>query len=213
MVSAPETIALSQDKLAFTRHCLDQGFAAAELLPNPTPADLPLFARPRRGAGGRGAARIDDAETLARLTPREDWVIQRLIKAPEFTIDLFADFDGRVLSIVPRQRLRVAAGESVVGVTVEAPVLLDRAAALAQSLGLIGHNTLQCFWDGAEPLWIEVNPRFGGGAALGFAAGADTPAMLLRLLAGERLEPRIGDYERGLYLYRYSTDHFAREAA
>ena len=61
--------------------------------------------------------------------------------------------------------------------------------------------------------WIEINPRYGGGAALGFAAGADTPSLLVRLAAGERLAPRIGAYERGLYLFRYGADHFAREAA
>lgn len=212
-VASPETVALCQDKHAFTEHCLEHGFATAAVIHDPAQARFPLFARPRTGAGGRGAGRIDDEAALSRLNPWTDFVVQALVEQPEFTLDLFADLDGQVLSVVPRRRLRVAAGESVVGVTVEAPILIARATALAESLRLVGHNTLQCFWDGDEPLWIEVNPRFGGGAALGFAAGADTPAMLVKSLAGGPVAPRLGDYERGLYLYRYSADLFVREAA
>ena len=213
MVAPPSVIAVCQDKLAFADACAASGFAVAEVLREPARARFPLFARPRRGAGGRDAGRIDDAAALARLTPFSNFIVQAFVDAPEYTIDLFADFAGQVLTVAPRQRLRVAAGESVVGVTVEAPWLIERAVALARSLGLVGHNTLQCFCDGGEPCWIENNPRYGGGAALGFAAGADTPSLLVRLAAGERLAPRIGAYERGLYLFRYGADHFAREAA
>lgn len=213
MVAAPGAIELCQDKRAFVDHCRAGGFATPETLSDPSRARFPLFVRPRRGAGGRGAGRIDHQAALGALAPFDDWLVQALVEAPEYTIDLFADFAGRALSVVPRRRLRVAAGESVVGATVEAPILIERSVALAASLGLVGHNTLQCFWDGGEPLWIEVNPRFGGGAALGFAAGADTPALLLRLLAGQAVEPRLGEYERGLQLFRYSVDHFRREQA
>ena len=213
MIAGPAVIELCQDKRAFAQHCLAAGFAVAEVAPTLEAVRLPAFARPRRGAGGRGAGRIGDAVALARLEPWDDWIVQPIVEAPEHTIDLFAGFDGEVLSVTPRRRLRVAAGESVVGVTVEAPRLIERAVDLARSLGLVGHNTRQAFWDGGEPLWIEVNPRYGGGAALGFAAGADSPAMLVKLASGETVTPRIGIYERGLYLYRYSVDYFARDAA
>ena len=133
--------------------------------------------------------------------------------AGPYTLDLLADLTGRVVSVVPRQRLRVVSGESVVGRTVEAPVLVDRAVALSTSLGLVGHNTLQCFFEDAEPLWIEVNPRFGGGAALGFAAGVDTPRLLVEWLQGAPVVPRLGQYERGLTMYRYSTDLYVRGEA
>lgn len=213
MVASPATIGLCQDKWAFVQHCQRAGFGVPyTLAPDEVASAYPLYARPRTGSGGRGAGQVADAAALAALAPREDWLVQQHIDWPEYTLDLFADLGGRVLSVVPRQRLRVVAGESVVGVTVEAPMLVEHAASLAASLGLVGHNTLQCFWNGAEPLWIEVNPRYGGGAALGFAAGADTPAWLLQCVAGQAPASRLGEYERGLYLYRYSTDHFCREA-
>lgn len=212
-VSAVPAIAICQDKLHFIDHCHAHGFSVPKTLRTLGAAGkFPLYARPRIGSGGRGAGAISSAQQLAALEPWDDWLVQELIDAPEFTLDLFADLQGRVLSVVPRQRLRVQFGESTVAVTVDAPYLIERAAALAQSLGLVGHNTLQCFMVDVEPLWIEINPRFGGGAALGFAAGAHTPRLLLQLLAGERLEPRLGCYERDLYMYRYSCDHYVRGA-
>lgn len=213
MVATNETIQLCQDKHAFVQHCEAHGYAVPRVMSkSESELPFPLFARPRVGSGGRGAGRIDNVSALERLTPWEDWLVQVLINQPEYTLDVFADLSGEVLSVVPRQRLRVVAGESVVGVTVLAPTLIERAVELSNSLGLVGHNTLQCFFDGGEPLWIEVNPRFGGGAALSFAAGANTPDMLVRLVAGEAVPSRLGDYEKDLYLYRYSTDLFVRRA-
>lgn len=213
MVADPDVIELCQDKLAFTQFCDAAGFKVPSTVTRIEDAvHFPLFARPRMGAGGRGAGQINDAAALNHLVPWDDWLVQTKLDLPEFTLDLFADLHGKVISVIPRQRLRVAAGESVVGVTVDAPYLVQRAANLAERLGLIVHNTLQCFWDGLEPTWIEINPRFGGGAALGFAAGADTPAMLLDLIAGKVIPPQLGHYERDLYLFRHSTDLMVRGA-
>ena len=87
-------------------------------------------------------------------------------------MDLLADFEGRVISAVPRLRQLVVAGESYVSRTVNEPVLMTASAGLAMELHLVGHNTIQCFWDGKQVKFIEVNPRFGGAAALGSPQGS-----------------------------------------
>ena len=56
--------------------------------------------------------------------------------------------------------------------------------------------------------FIEVNPRFGGGAHLGFAAGAPTPLFLVKLLKGEILKPRIGKFKDNYFMLRYTEDMF-----
>lgn len=38
-----------------------------------------------------------------------------------------------------------------------------------------------------DDYYIEINPRFGGGAPLSMKAGADSAEALLRLLNGEKL--------------------------
>ena len=76
------------------------------------------------------------------------------------------------------------------------------------ALGLTGHATVQAFDREGEVLFIEVNPRYGGGAALGFAAGARSPEAAVRQARGERLVPRLDDYEVDLTMLRFTDDRF-----
>ena len=124
------------------------------------------------------------------------------------TIDLFADFSGNIISVVPRQRILVVGGESYVSCTVKNPRLRDEAIRLSRALGLEGHNTIQCFLHEGRVKFIEVNARYGGAAALGFAAGANTPRDLVRLVQGKEVAPHIDDFRDGLYMLRYTEDRF-----
>lgn len=209
MVSDPEAVRVCQDKLEFARFC------KAQLIETPTlyegaPPCFPVFVKPRVGKGGRGTflARSQSELESALAFLRGDAVVQDYVVAPEFTIDLFADFSGTVISAVPRQRLLVVGGESFVSKTVKEPRLRDEAIRLARALQLAGHCTIQCFLDEDIVKFIEVNPRFGGAAALGFAAGVSTPHFLIRLLKGERLQPQLDAFREDLYMLRYTTDMF-----
>lgn len=215
MVSPIEAVRLCQDKRRFADFCLARGFAVPRILEPSAlrdPSDFPVFLRPCRGRGSNGAVRADsraDLETELRRHPGA--LVQKYVSAAEYTVDLFADFDGRVLSAVPRERIRVFGGESFVGMTRRDPALIGEAVRLAEALGLWGHVTIQCFLDGEAVKFIEVNPRFGGGASLGFAAGAPTPLWLVKLLKGERLEPRLGDFRDRYLMLRYTEDLFLSE--
>jgi putative hydrolase of the HAD superfamily len=128
-------------------------------------------------------------------------------------VDLLADFQGRVLSVVPRLRQLVVAGESYVSRTAHAPDLIAETSRLATELHLVGHNTIQCFWNGKQAKFVEVNPRFGGGATLGIAAGADTPAMLIRLTSGETLPAQVGQFQADMVMLRFTEDLFLKASA
>jgi len=45
-------------------------------------------------------------------------------------------------------------------------------------------------------------------ANLGFAAGAFTPRMLVRLVLGREVKPCVGDFKDNLYMLRYTDDIF-----
>ncbi len=212
MVSPAEAVERCLDKRQFLEFCRAHDFGAPAEYSGAGPARFPAFVKPRRGQAGRGAERIDSAEALAgRGFDPETEILQEFVDAPEFTVDVFGDWDGRLISAVPRERVRVAAGESVVGRTVRDDGLAGEAGRLALALGLRGHATVQAFRRGEQVLFIEVNPRFGGGAALGFAAGCPTPEWLVRLERGERIEPRLGRYEAGLWMFRHTADLFRHE--
>jgi carbamoyl-phosphate synthase large subunit len=124
-------------------------------------------------------------------------------------VDLFADLGGNVISAVPRERISIVGGESFVSRTCKDAKVIEASIRLASALRLKGHVTMQCFLDAGVVRWIEVNPRFGGAANLGFAAGADTPRMQIKLLNGESVLPRIGQFIDGLVMLRHTEDIFA----
>jgi len=211
LVPSAETVRICQDKLAFVEFCRTHEFEIPRTYrPDQcSQAEFPLFVKPRSGKGTQGARRVDrEADLREAASDPEHWLIQEFVNCPEYTVDLLADFEARVISAVPRLRQLVVAGESYVSRTVNEPMLIAESARLATELRLVGHNTIQCFWDGQQAKFIEVNPRFGGAAALGIAAGVDTPALLLRLLAGETIRTRLGDFQSDLIMMRFTDDLF-----
>ncbi len=213
MVPQSETVRICSDKLAFISFCREHAFEVPRTFEHEkwNSSDLPLFVKPRFGKGGKGARVVRSEQELHCALNRPDpSIIQEYVDWPEYTVDLLANFEGRVLSVVPRLREMVIAGESYVSRTVNAPELIAESSRLAAALHLVGHNTIQCFWNGERIKFIEINPRFGGAAALSMAAGADTPEMLIRLVKGETVEPCVGQFEGDLTMLRFTEDIFLK---
>jgi carbamoyl-phosphate synthase large subunit len=198
-----------QDKRRFGQAIGAAGLAAIPIS-DPAAAEFPLFVRPATGAGGRGAMRIDSPEALAALGPLGELLVHPFIDAPEYSIDLLMDFSGVALQAVVRERSLVVAGESKITTVVRHPQLEEFALTLGEVLGLVGHNTVQAFDDPARgPLFIEVNPRFGGASNCSIEAGLQSPARILALLAGDDRARARRPIQSGLTMYRYAQDVFA----
>ena len=54
-----------------------------------------------------------------------------------------------------------------------------------------------------EDYYIEINPRYGGGAPLSIKAGADSSDILLKLLHGEKIGYISGAAEDGATYSRF----------
>lgn len=218
LVSSPPFVALSGDKSltqkAFAERGVDvpRGWLPGELGGAALPAKL--FVKPRDGSASRDIYRATP-QTLGDVLPLvPNAIVQEELTGPEITIDALLDFDGRPLHYVPRVRLRTLGGESIQGVTIAADDIggwLERVLGVSAALGARGPITLQAFLTERGPVLIEVNPRFGGGFPLAYAAGGRYPEWLLALLNGEMLEPRLGEYRVGLYMTRYYVEHFTTE--
>jgi carbamoyl-phosphate synthase large subunit len=214
LVSSPASVEACGDKVRFSEAVAAAGLETPRAFPTPEAVELPAFVKPRRGKGGRGARAVATHGELeaALAAAGADAIVQELMVAPEFTIDAFLDLASRPITCVPRERIQVVAGESVVARTVRDPELVAATLQLCTSLGLVGHLTIQAFRTPTRIAFIEINPRYGGAANLGFAAGARTPELALRLARGEALTPRLDDYEVGLTMLRSASDRFVREA-
>jgi carbamoyl-phosphate synthase large subunit len=209
--SAP-TAALCNDKYATCRHLTGHGVdAAATWLPDELPTDVPelLFIKPRIGRGGVGAFVIRNRrEREFFLSYVNHPVVQEFLEPPEYTIDMLCDTTGRPLSIVPRQRTVIRAGVSDRGRTVKSDVLERLAIRVASAIPFAGPVNIQCRMRGETPVVFEINPRFSGGIPLTIAAGANFPAMLVRLALGEKVEPALGTFRSDLWMTKYDAALF-----
>ena len=173
----------------------------------------PLYVKPRYGRGSVNVFAVNnEAQLRLFLDYVPDAIVQDQLTGIEFTVDVLSDFNGRVLSIVPRERLVIRAGVSDKGVTRRNNDVMAFAKLVAERLQIVGPANIQCKWNGREISLIEVNPRFSGGIPLTIAAGADFSSWLVQLRAGLDVKPRIGDFQDGLAMMSFEESIFATES-
>jgi carbamoyl-phosphate synthase large subunit len=139
-------------------------------------------------------------------------MVQTVCRGEEFSIDVFCDLDSRCVGAVPRTMIESKGGESIKGASIKDPELIEFARRVAETLGLVGPGNVQCFREPDGALRVtDVNPRFGGGFPLPTAAGSQFPELALALAAGERLEPRLGEFTEGVVMTRVFSEVILRE--
>jgi len=217
MVSNPGVIEICNDKYRFYQFLTKNNIPTPKTyLPNQldfSSIHYPLLVKSRYGSGSKGLFKVENAEELqffVNYVPNP--VIQEFANGNEYTVDLFSDFNGNVLTVVPRERIETFCGESYKGKTVKDTQIIEYAKNLAEKLGTIGHITIQCIKNDNRLKFIEVNPRFGGGAILGIKSGANTPLLLIKLILGKRIEPQIGEFKDNFIMLRYTKDLFILNA-
>lgn len=204
-----EAIRICNDKALTATHFRAMGLRTPDVIDDPQASDLPLFCRPRTGEGSQGTFVILTKSQL-ETTPRDDYVFTRYIEGAEYTVDCYKDLRGRLIAIIPRQRLRVRAGEVERAVTRNIGVLRDQAHAALEPLAFTGPAAIQAFISGGEHYFTEINLRYAGGVTLSITAGADSPSWLVSQLRGETptVTPKI---KWNLAMSRYDSEFYYEE--
>jgi carbamoyl-phosphate synthase large subunit len=207
-----DVVAATADKYLAHLAFEERGFASPPTwLPSDLPADLefPVLVKARLGFGSRHIYRAHDRNELDFFlgsTP-VDSMVQARCSGEEFSIDVFCDFEGRCLNAIPRTMIESKGGESIKGMTVFDPELIELGRGLAEGLPLKGPATIQCFREPDGMLRItDVNPRFGGAFPLPTAAGSRYPEYAIALANGERPEPRVGRFRPGVVMTRFWSE-------
>jgi carbamoyl-phosphate synthase large subunit len=196
------------DKYACHRLLTDRGIPSPDTwLPEELPADLPLPVLVKR-RWGYASRDIHRCRTRAEIDFFVEYVdvpvmVQQLCTGEEFSIDVLCDLEGRALNAIPRTMIESKGGESIKGMTLRDDRLVEHGRLVAERLGLVGPATIQCFEEDGELLVTDINTRFGGAFPLPLAAGSRYPELVLRMAAGERPEPALGDYAAGVVMTRY----------
>jgi carbamoyl-phosphate synthase large subunit len=214
LVSKPDVIDICQDKRKTYRFLVKNGFDAALTMSVRSALakrsiDWPCFLKPWDGSAGRENAVARNREELsfyARRIPNA--ICQEFVEGAEFTCDAYVDFAMRVRCVVPRRRIEVRAGEMSKGQVTMNGRIIDEAAALVEKLGAgPGVITLQLFLtNDGKVKFIEINPRFGGGAPLSIKAGANFPKWILQELTGRRTTIRPKTFKDALTMLRYDSE-------
>jgi len=214
LVSDPEVIDICQDKRKTYRFLVKNGFDTALTMSvrsalSKKNIEWPCFLKPWDGYAGRGNAVVNNRKELlfyAKSIPNT--ICQELVEGTEYTCDVYVDFGMKVRCVVPRKRIEVRAGEVSKGQVAKNARIMSEATTLVEKLGAgPGVITLQLFLTGDGKIkYIEINPRFGGGAPLSIKAGADFPKWILHELAGGKPNIRSDGFKDGLIMLRYDSE-------
>ena len=179
---------------------------------NPT---FPLFAKPYDGSLSTNLHYIKNAEELTQdiLDDPKLLFMEYIDKETykEYTIDMYYGTDNCVKCIVPRERIKIRAGEINKGRTVKCPLMDYIKERLDKIEGCIGCICIQVFFNPLteDVVGIEINPRFGGGYPQSYAAGGNYPEMLIKeYFLGEKIA-YIDDWKDNMLMLSFDDAVYA----
>lgn len=172
--------------------------------------DFPLIVKPWDGSCSVGVNIVRDFEQLSFYKKRtKNAIVQRLIVGEEYTCDAYVDFYGKVRCVVPRKRLETRAGEVSKGLTVRDPEIINVVIDCVNKLPhAIGCMTVQCFKQdhNNEIVFVEINPRFGGGHPLSIHAGANFPKWIIQEMLYGSCDANFDDWIDDLAMLRFDDE-------
>lgn len=190
LISAPEKIRICRDKN------LTSGFFQSCGLHSPVPVSnwrnynsgFPAFIKPKDGSSSINAFKVENIDELEVYSNHvNEYIVQPYIEGKEYTIDILCDFLGEPISIVPRERIQIRAGEVLKTRITMDSIMIEESRKICKKFKPCGPITVQLIREAKTGIdyFIEINPRFGGGSPLSMKAGARSAEMLLKLLNEE----------------------------
>jgi carbamoyl-phosphate synthase large subunit len=190
LISSNKVIEICRDKILTQKYLEDKGFGIPKMFSyeDIVDEDFPLFIKPKSGSSSIDAYKLESMSDLNNYIKMvNDPIIQEFAEGEEYTVDVFVDFDGNIITIVPRLRIATRSGEIAKGRIVKDPLIINDVKILINELKPIGHITVQLMKTSDGIKYIEINPRFGGGAPMSIDSGANSCENLLKLMCGKRL--------------------------
>jgi len=214
LVSSPEVVDICQDKRKTFKFLKQNNFDTPETLTArqamaKKSLKYPCFLKPWDGYASRGNAIVKNRQELAFYAKKiPNCIVQEFAQGHEYTCDCFVDFEYQVRCVVPRKRIEVRSGEVSKGQIIKNRVIMAQAAKLAKTLKAgPGVITIQLIFAKERRIeFIEINPRFGGGAPLSIKAGADFPKWILSQLIGKKPRIKFDGFKNNLTMLRYDAE-------
>ena len=207
MVSDKEVIRIIRDKFKTYDFLKANGFKTPRVI---TDEDIekknysfPLFIKPLDGSSSINNFKINNDEELLFFKKYvKNPIIQEFAEGNEYCVDIFTDFEGNPITIVPKLRVAARSGEIMKGKIVKEKRIIEYMKKLVEVLKPLGEINVDCMVTEDSISIIEINGRFAGGSPMSFEAGANSPMNLIRLINGEELSYNE-NYKDGMLALRF----------
>lgn len=153
--------------------------------------EFPCFIKPKDGSSSINTFRVESVKELELYAQQiEDYVVQPFIEGTEYTVDVFCDFEGNPIYITPRIRMQVRAGEVLKTQISMDEKIIEECRGIINAFKPKGPITIQLIRQNStgDNYYIEINPRYGGGAPLSMKAGARSAEALIGILTNSYFE-------------------------
>ena len=210
VISDMDFVQICRNKLKTSIYFNSIGISTPEIFDNNN-IKFPCFVKPLDGSSSIGARIIETRNDVTEdLANDKNMIFMEYIgkEYQEYTVDAYYDRAGVLRCFVPRIRLETRAGEVSKSITRKDKFFDYLNEALNAIKGARGCVTFQFFvnLDNQDFKAIEINPRFGGGFPLSYAAGANYPKWIIKeYLLSQKLED-FEEWDKNLMMLRYDAE-------
>jgi len=207
MVSDENVISTIRNKVKTYEFLKENDFRVPKLIKEKEILDkeyeFPLFIKPLDGSSSINNFKINNEKELGFF---KDYVsnpmIQEFSEGQEYCVDVFCDFKGNVITVVPKIRIAHRGGEITKAKVVKDRELIEIGKKLANTLKPCGEINFDCIKTENGVDIIEINGRFAGGSPISFKSGANSPKKIYQLLMNEELQYNE-NFEDGFIALRF----------
>lgn len=207
MVSDENVISIIRNKVKTYEFLKENNFSVPKLIKEKDVQDkeykFPLFIKPLDGSSSINNFKINNERELEFFKEYvSNPMIQEFSEGQEYCVDVFCDFKGNVITVVPKIRIAHRGGEITKAKIVKDRELIEIGKKLASLLKPCGEINFDCIKTESGVDIIEINGRFAGGSPISFKSGANSPKKIYQLLMNEELQYNE-NFEDGFIALRF----------
>lgn len=207
MVSDENVISIIRNKVKTYEFLKENNFSVPKLIKEKDVQDkeykFPLFIKPLDGSSSINNFKINNERELEFFKEYvSNPMIQEFSEGQEYCVDVFCDFNGKVITVVPKIRIAHRGGEITKAKIVKDRELIEIGKKLASLLKPCGEINFDCIKTESGVDIIEINGRFAGGSPISFKSGANSPKKIYQLLMNEELQYNE-NFEDGFIALRF----------